>query len=345
VTGLLELIRIDRERREVRLEHFQVKWLLERWRRFWKDVTNRRQVRNHPEAPKEVDANIAAALLATAEVAARGCVTAQVSVQPEKLDQVSALAGERIEVALNGSKRLTEADLERWIERRSRDLATIQLGPLRGKKGPLERGSLIPTVREYLDESMPPYISTEEEALRELELRVSIRAYQAAAAARAKRPGPAVCQGVPLEARGHVWWKVPSQPVYECIECGLEASTLRYDLQLGKVRPLGLTSSREFAKMQGALEHGRVEFLLPSGLRPETPVQLVAYEARKQLMPLVPTGLEDASPEIKRPGQRTAWLGTYGRPCENCGSVCELHRPDPDIEGRIYCPQEGIDVT
>lgn len=346
---LLDRLRTEREAREVRLEHWQVKWLLQRWRRYWKDVTGQRQgrwemerVKAHGDAPAvepEVHELVAGQLLQP---------TLLLEGKEERADALVELIDGKLEETGKG---VTLEDLDRWLaeKRQGADVEPVE-GEPRTKKGPLERGSMLPTVAEYLRETLPGYITTEEEALRELEFRTALKTYRQAAAARAARPGPAVCQGVPLEARGHVWWKVPCQPAYECIECGLEVSTLRWDLQAGKLKPLGLTGTREFGKMKEAIEGKRFEFLLPSGQRPESPKELAAYEARNRLMPLIPAGLEDAASRIKQPSQRTEWVGgsadaPWSGPCQNCGSILELHRPDLDIAGRLYCPQEGIDIT
>lgn len=103
----------------------------------------------------------------------------------------------------------------------------------RGGMSPAQRGGFTPTPEEYAKEIVPAYIETGEELERWRELRRSEKAFKKACEKRDARPGAAVCHGVKLLEKGHVWWKVPGRAQWECVECGRNVPTMYFDLRRG----------------------------------------------------------------------------------------------------------------
>lgn len=217
---------------------------------------------------------------------------------------------------------------------------------------PLERGSFKPRMDEYLDEVIPADISTAEEQLRWRELRQTERAYEARVAKR--KPGRAKCQGVPIDARGHDWFKVPAQMCWECMECGLEASVGNWNLVKGKMHAVAAYKTGRAQKMFAALAAGDVAFMSPGAVElAEKKRQLMLKEASR---PEVPTGMDDfAAMEVLSLNERTTFEEGESGACLNCGAPQVVHRRVKEERAKILgvqlyrttlrCPQHGVDAT
>lgn len=224
---------------------------------------------------------------------------------------------------------------------------------------PLQRGSFMPRVDEYLNEVVPPDISDEEEQLRWRELRTAEKTYEKKIAKR--KPGRAVCQGVPIDARGHDWMKIPGQGAWECLECGLEASIGQWNLDRGKMREVGAYKTDRAQKMFKELGEGNIAFMLPPGAEALLNDHEKALLARRTELikadvarPEVPEGFRDdpfAAAAVKSLHERSAYEEGKDGVCLNCGSVRVAHKPHMQVisgnveRERLACPQHGVDAT
>ncbi len=221
---------------------------------------------------------------------------------------------------------------------------------------PIERGSFVPRMDEYLGEIIPADISSEEDLARWRELRAAEKLWKK----RSKFKGRAPCQGMPIDARGHDWMKVPGQGSWECL-CGLEASIGLWNLRDGRMHEVGAYKTTRAQRMFQQLEAGQASFMLPRGRLAE--LDEGRHAARHALVqeqiarPEVPGAMREdsmAALEVLSLEERTEFAPSADSTlCLNCGSVFESHKEhlapaapgSPVLRTRRACPQHGVDAT
>ena len=127
---------------------------------------------------------------------------------------------------------------------------------------PMDRGSIVPTAKEYRSAvGVPQYVQTQEEYERWKHITETEKARKKAVKARLKRKGPGICLNLPIDKRGHEWTKPHGMPYFDCLECGERASAHLHILKDGLLLRDGAIEGKELELLNESLKTGQDNYL------------------------------------------------------------------------------------